>query len=317
MQNTLIPYSPTEKKDSSIIVLYGTPDSGKSTLALTATTGYRTAYFDIERMALDRLVDMPAKNVDAGKLFDMGIVDSLEQVLAFLNSPTAQQVDIVVIDSMTHLLNKMTAHTNPSSLKGNAVFGYYRDLGRLAVFICEKAREKKVNIIMTAQATKDKKGYEGVFVPDITGKETIDTLRDLSDMVLVEKTGYGKRNVWMDTNDSYCLTKSKGLPIGHEEKIPFEGLENFSLNTILGERKLYIKPAPKKITKAQVTALKKSIKESDKIRPLEIANLFNAAKLDEKPLADLFTEEYEHITLILDARTESAKSRAKIAKQAA
>ena len=306
MKNILTPYVPTGKKDSSIVVIYGSADSGKSSLALTLTKSHKTAYFDIERMALDRFIDLPSKNINASNLYDMGVVDSLDQILKFIESPVAQSVDVVVIDSMTHLLNKMTAHANPATLKGNAVFGYYRDLGRYATFICEKAREKKVNLVITAQAIKDKKGYEGVYVPDITGKETIDTLRDLSDiMVLIEKTGFGKRTIWQDADNSFCLTKSKGLPADHKEKISIEGLEKFNFDSLVEEKPLYIKPAPKKAPKELLKKLDVAIKESDKLEKLDTRKLLSL--VGKEKMADLLEKEAELLLEKVAKRTAMKK----------
>jgi hypothetical protein len=133
----------------------------------------------------------------------------------------------------------MTAKANPAALKGNAVFAFYRDIGRLILLILAKAKENGINLFMAFQASDDLKKNGGAWGPKMDGNEGPDRIKELSNiMVYLEKSGFGKRVLWQDTDESFAYTKSKGLPDNHAEKIEFDGLNDFSFDFILGDKKL-------------------------------------------------------------------------------
>lgn len=226
-------------KESVTGVVYSNPDGGKSTLLLTLTKSYKTLYFDVEGLAEPVFDSIPDANKNPDNLtFAKGLED-LNDIVHFLETPEAKQYDVIVIDSISYLVGLMTAKANPAALKGNAVFGYYRDIGRLIYFILERAKEKKINLFMSFQATNDEKKNGGAWGPKMDGSEGPDRIKELSNLMLfVEKTGFGKRTIWQDTDESFAFTKAKNLPANHDEKVSFEGMEDFNFDFILKDRKL-------------------------------------------------------------------------------
>lgn len=304
----------SESKEVGIVgVVFSVPEGGKSSLMLTLTKNYKTLYFDVEGLAMPVFKNIPEKNKNKKNLFTVSGIDSLEDIVKFLDTPQALEYDVIVIDSISYLVGLMTAKENPAALKGNAVFGYYRDLGRHILFIMEKAKKKGINLFMTFQATSGQKGYEGTWVPKVDGNEVPDRVKELSNLMLfIEKNGFRKRVIWQDTDSSFAHTKSKSLPIDHEEKLELEGLDDFTMDLILGDRPLKKRKQPKKITEKQLKSIRNAISELSKLyKEFNIKTFLMAIDQSLEKIEDMNDVDYERAVLMIDEKLITLKKNVK------
>lgn len=266
-------------KNGVVGVIYSNPDGGKSTLLLTLTKNYKTLYFDVEGLATSQFKKIPDHNKNPENLFLSKGLENLNDVLLFLDTKEALDYDVIVIDSITYLVGVMTAKANPASLKGNGVFAYYREVGRIIYLILEKAEKKGINLFMSFQASNDEKKNGGAWGPRMDGSEGPDRIRDLSSlMIFIEKTGFNKRTIWQNTSDSFAYTKSKALPVDHKEKVEFEGMQDFSIDFLLGGEKL---PTIEGRKKAQEYERKRLKEERSKMIPDMVERIGSAKTMEE------------------------------------
>ena len=287
-------------------VVYSTPDGGKSSLLLTLTKSYKVLYFDVEGLAIPIFDKIPEKNKDEKNLSIVSGLSDLKDIDKFLDSDEAKNYDVLVVDSVSYLVGLMTAKTNPANLKGNAVFGYYRDLGIDITLIMEKAKKKGINLFMTFQATSGQKGYENVWIPKVDGNEVPDRVRELSNlMVFIEKNGFNKRIIWQDTDASFAYTKSKALPADHAEKVKFEGMDNFTMDFLLGD---LVMPKASEREGMLIKQYNKSLKGCKTIAALKnIWAVVTTSKLD-KELSLVKVKDEMKIKLIEDDRKKRSQN---------
>ena len=303
------------KQPGKIGVVYSTPDAGKSSLLLTLTQKHRVLYMDVEGMALDRFEDIPDENKNIDNLFVIPNVKSLEEIDKLLDSPQVLDYDVLVVDSISNLVGLMTAHANPAKLAGNNVFGYYRDLGRYILFIMEKAKDKGVNVFFSFHGTDQDKNNKGVWMPKSDGKEIPDRIEELSSlMIFLEKKAFGERTVWLDTANNFALTKSKLLPADHPEKMEFKGMENFSLDYIMGG-KMLPKRTTSKCTPKQADEIAKLITAGNKLEQIDMDALCKHLNIEGIDLADISEDKAVTMIGLLVERNADVKEEQRIAKK--
>ena len=126
-------------------------------------------------------------------------------------------------------------------------------------------------------------------------------------MIYLEGSKKGEKTAWLDTSDNFAMTKSKLLKADHPEKIVFEGLENFSMETILDGVVLPKKEVAKPVTKEQLAELKGLVIEGNKYGKIDKEKMFEVIGIDNKPYKDLNNYEFEIVKERLIKRNNTKK----------
>ncbi|MGB9842139.1 MAG: ATPase domain-containing protein [Candidatus Bathyarchaeales archaeon] len=140
---------------ASITLIYGEPETGKTTLAMQcavncAMQGFKTLFIDCDNtFSAERLSQISAGKFDeiASLIILMKPKDFREQTAVIDRLPdyTAKNFGLVVIDTLTSLYRAQVAEAS-----GKA-FGFNRELNRQMAVLAQTAKTQKMPIIVTSQ----------------------------------------------------------------------------------------------------------------------------------------------------------------------
>lgn len=142
----------------TITLIYGEPETGKSTLALQcavncALQGYKTLFVDCDNtFSTERLTELAQDQVNevAERIILMKPFDFTEQtaVVDTLPDCISQNFGLVIFDTFNSLYRAKMADVST-----RASFGVNRELNRQLAVLAETAKTQNIPIIITSQVT--------------------------------------------------------------------------------------------------------------------------------------------------------------------
>lgn len=198
-----------KQKGSAIILLYGEPGVGKSTLALTASKSRKTAYLDVEGTFLKTWagMDEDSKNMKNLSLYSLkGSKDLIEDMSK--DAKDMLEADVIIIDKITDLV-KRTVMTKEAT-KGMDLKEWGTFKIPLLLFI-ERCVEMNKVLILLADEKENTKEKDDKYRPDCGYQSITNSIKGISEFIgRIYITPMGERAVsFSNTNGTY-FAKNRG-----------------------------------------------------------------------------------------------------------
>lgn len=198
-----------KQKGSAIILLYGEPGVGKSTLALTASKSRKVSYLDVEGTFLKTWGGMKEGTNDIKNLSYYTLKDSKDLIEDMSKDAKEMlEADVIIIDKITDLIKRtvMTKEaTKGMDLKEWGIFKI-----PLLLFI-EKCIEKNKVLIMLADEKENVKEKNDKYRPDCGYPSMTNSIKSISEFIgRIYITPTGERAISFSDKDGSYFAKNRG-----------------------------------------------------------------------------------------------------------
>jgi len=199
-----------------INVIYGYTGSGKTSLALSATKNNKVLFIDIENRMGKAWANLPddqknLKNLTTARL------ESIKELLDFLNSKESSLYNLVIIDSLTFLAEQELANITD---QGRSLS--FHDYGRLGEEIKQTLRKcqlKGLNVDFLMQAERVEGDGGGlIYFPRAAGKQIVPAVVERADNIIYIKNENKKRTGYTYPSSEWHAKRSDPIPETIEEE---------------------------------------------------------------------------------------------------
>jgi len=209
-----------------INVFYGYTGSGKSSLALTATKTKKVIYVDVENTVGKIWNAIPDNNKNINNLHTAN-VESIQELIEFINGDEIKEYDLLVIDSITFLAEQELG--TKTDLGRKLSFHDYGDLGLSIKQVLRRAQMRGLNIIILMQAEQiETDNGDIVYFPRSAGKQITPAVVERADNIFYIQERNGKRTAHTSRTKEWHAKRRDQLPDTIDtEDLTFEHIESF------------------------------------------------------------------------------------------
>lgn len=209
-----------------INVVYGYTGSGKSSVALTTTKNKKIIYIDIENTVgkIWGAIDEKQKNI---KNLSVGSVDTIEELIEFINSEEIKNYGLLVIDSITFLAEQELGNKTDKGKKLS--FHDYGDLGQAMKQVLRRAQMRGLNILFIMQATQiETDSGRLMYFPRSVGQQITPAIVERADNIFFIEEKNGQRSLYTKRTEEWHAKKRDQLPdVFKDEEINWENIEKY------------------------------------------------------------------------------------------
>lgn len=253
--------------EGRINLIYAHTGTGKTYLALTATKDRKVLYIDIENAIGKVWASVPDNQKNKANLSTWK-PKTIQELLAFIDSPDAEAFDLIIVDSLTFLADQELAEFTDKGI--TLGFSHYGDLGRNIGTVLRRAQLRGVNIDFLMQAERiDTDSGDQKYFPRAIGKTIVPAITERADNTIFLTIKDGKRVAHCSPGEGYYAK--------HRDPLP-DTIEEANINYEFISSK-FVKYEVPMATKEDLDGLKTSILHLDKLKKEAGRDLVDREKL--------------------------------------